>query len=152
MTRSPPMNAINLEKKFALITDYFTPKIIAEHNGHHVKITKIKGEFVWHDHEDVDELFIVLKGRLVIRFRDGDVVLNPGELFVIPRGQEHCPVAEEDPHPLYRTRGHQTFGRGGCGTHQARAAVDLDSGVISRSRRRRWKRSQPPNDVPVQRN
>ncbi len=101
MTERPPMKAINLDEKFALITEYFTPKIIAEHNGHYVKITKIKGEFVWHDHENEDELFIVLKGRLVIQFRDGDVVLNPGELFVIPRGKEHCPIAEEETHILY---------------------------------------------------
>ena len=95
------MKATNLDEKFALITEYFMPKIIAEHNGHYVKITKIKGEFVWHDHKNEDELFIVLKGRLVIQFRDGDVVLNPGELFVIPRGKEHCPIAEEETHILY---------------------------------------------------
>ena len=95
------MKAINLEEKFALITEYFTPKIIAEHNGHHVKITKIKGEFVWHDHENEDELFLVLKGRLTIQFRDGNVVLKPGELFVIPRGTEHRPVAKEETHILY---------------------------------------------------
>ncbi len=95
------MKAINLDEKFALIPEYFVPKIIAEHNGHHVKITKIKGEFVWHDHENEDELFIVLEGRLTIQFRDENVVLKPGELFVIPRGTEHRPVAEEETHILY---------------------------------------------------
>jgi mannose-6-phosphate isomerase-like protein (cupin superfamily) len=101
MTEKSPRSVINLDEKFRMITDYFTPRIIAEHNGHHVKITKVKGEFVWHDHEKEDELFIVLKGRLTIQFRDGNVVLNPGDMYVIPRGEEHCPAAEEETHILY---------------------------------------------------
>ena len=90
------MNAINLQDKYARFTEHWTPKIIAESNGHHVKITKVKGDFIWHDHKDEDELFMVIKGRLVIQFRDGSVELNPGELYVVPRGVEHKPSAEEE--------------------------------------------------------
>ena len=95
------MRAINLQEKFSKITEYWTPKIIAESNGHYVKITKVKGEFVWHDHKNEDELFIIIKGKLLLHFRDRVVEMNPGEIYVIPRGEEHKPVAEEETHILY---------------------------------------------------
>ena len=86
--------------RFALFDDYWSPKIIGELNDFYVKAVKVKGEFVWHDHKTEDELFYVLKGRLQIKLRDGDVTLEPGEFAVIPRGVEHMPVAEEETHIL----------------------------------------------------
>ena len=90
------MIPINLREKFALFDDYWSPKIVGESNGSYVLLAKLKGEFVWHRHEHEDELFFVVKGSLVIRMRDGDVQLSAGELFVVPRGVEHMPVAEEE--------------------------------------------------------
>ena len=90
---------VNLAEKLSLFSDRFAPRTVAEFNGHDVMVTKLEGEFVWHTHEDTDDFFLVLKGRLVIRMRDrDDVVLEPGELFVVPRGVEHKPVAEEETH------------------------------------------------------
>ena len=88
--------AINLERKLGQFETLWTPKIVAAFNRHDVMLVKIKGEFVWHSHPETDDLFLVLKGRLTIRLRDGDVTLGPGELYVVPKGVEHCPVAEED--------------------------------------------------------
>lgn len=90
------MDAINLKEKFGQFDDLWTPKILAEVNDCHVKIAKIEGSFVWHQHENEDELFFVVKGRLRLTFRDREVVLEPGELHVVPRGVEHLPVAEEE--------------------------------------------------------
>lgn len=90
------MRAVNLQEKLKLITTHWDPKVVAELNENYIKLVKIKGEFVWHKHDVEDELFLVLEGRLVIRFRDGDVVLQPGEFCVIPKGVEHMPVAEEE--------------------------------------------------------
>ncbi|WP_100643430.1 cupin domain-containing protein [Alteromonas facilis] len=92
------MNKINIKQKFALFTDEWTPKIIAESNGQLVKVAKGSGELVWHSHED--ELFLVFKGKLTLMFRDGSVSLSPGEMYVVPKGTEHCPVAEKDTHFL----------------------------------------------------
>lgn len=94
------MNKVNLAQKFALFAEHWQPKIVGELNGQHVKLAKLKGEFVWHSHENEDELFLVVKGRLVIRLRDGDVVLDEGEMYIVPRGVEHQPVAEEEVHVL----------------------------------------------------
>jgi len=92
---------INLTGKFAQFDDHWSPKIVAELNGQHVKLAKLKGEFIWHRHENEDELFFVVKGRLTIKLRDEeDVVLGQGEFFVVPRGVEHLPVAEEEAHVL----------------------------------------------------
>ena len=91
---------INLAEKFALIDDYWSPRIAGELNGNVVKLAKIKGEFVWHHHADEDELFLVVKGRMVMRLRDGDRPLVAGEIIIIPRGVEHCPVAEDECHIL----------------------------------------------------
>lgn len=90
------MLSIDLVEKFATIRDHWSPKLIAELNGQHVRIAKVKGEFIWHKHDDADELFFVVKGQLTIRLRDGEVVINENELFVVPRGVEHLPIAEEE--------------------------------------------------------
>lgn len=89
-------NPVNLHDKFATFTDHWSPKVIAECNGNDVRIAKVAGEFIWHKHEDADELFMVIKGRLTIRLRDGDVTLNEGELFVVPAGVEHRPAAQHE--------------------------------------------------------
>jgi mannose-6-phosphate isomerase-like protein (cupin superfamily) len=94
------MHTINLSDKLSRFTDHWSPKIIGELNGQQVKLAKLKGEFIWHAHTDEDELFLVLEGRLVIQLRDGDIVLEPGELVIVPRGVEHRPVAEEEVHVL----------------------------------------------------
>ena len=94
------MEKINLADKFALIREHWNPKIIGELNGQHVKLAKVQGAFVWHHHADEDELFLVVKGQLTLRFRDGEVVLNEGECCIVPRGVEHQPVAEEEVHLL----------------------------------------------------
>ena len=90
------MNAINLEEKYALFDGHWQPKRIATVNDYDVRLAKIKGEFVWHSHEDTDELFLVTKGEMKIRFRDGEVTLRAGEMYVVPKGVEHRPVAEEE--------------------------------------------------------
>ncbi len=87
---------INLAEKFGLFREQWSPKIVAELNGQYVKLAKLQGEFVWHDHAQEDELFLVVRGRLTIRFRDGEAVLGPGELLVVPAGVEHQPVAPEE--------------------------------------------------------
>lgn len=91
---------VNLANKLALFTDHFTPRTVANFNDCDVMVVKARGEFVWHRHDDTDDFFLVLRGRLTIRLRDRDVVLGPGELFVVPRGVEHQPVAEEEAHIL----------------------------------------------------
>lgn len=91
---------IDLEQKLALFREHWKPKIVGEVNDAHVKLVKLKGEFVWHHHEKEDELFLVLKGRLTMRFRDGDVGVGEGEMIIVPRGVEHMPVAEEECHVL----------------------------------------------------
>ncbi|HSH77111.1 MAG TPA: cupin domain-containing protein [Herpetosiphonaceae bacterium] len=94
------MEKVNLEQKFELFGEYWRPKVVGELNGQQVKLAKLKGEFVWHHHAEEDELFLVLKGRLVIKLRDGEIVLHEGEFVVVPRGVEHLPVAEEEVHVL----------------------------------------------------
>ena len=90
------MDKVNLAEKLGRIDRYWDPKIVAALNGQEVKLTRLKGEFVWHHHAEEDELFLVLKGRLRIELRDGAVTLDPGEMVVVPRGVEHRPVAEEE--------------------------------------------------------
>lgn len=87
------MNAINIKDKLAQFSQTWSPHIIAELNGQHVKLAKLEGEFVWHDHAEEDELFYVIEGELVMRLRDREVKLSAGELFVVPRGVEHSPYA-----------------------------------------------------------
>ena len=92
--------AINFKDKLALFSEHWSPKIIAQMNDYHFKIVKVQGEFVWHDHPETDEVFVVLMGQLEIQFRDGRVALNEGEMFVVPKGLEHKPVAEQECHIL----------------------------------------------------
>ena len=91
---------VNLEEKLSQIDDHFHHRIIADINDFEAKLVKVKGEFIWHHHDDEDELFLVLKGRLRMQFRDGEVVLEPGELIVVPHPLEHRPVADEEVHLL----------------------------------------------------
>ena len=99
------MNKINLASKLALFADHWNPRIIGDLNENHIKLAKLQGDFIWHQHEMEDELFVVLKGRLMIDFRvEGDVLgvrtveINPGEIIVVPKGVEHRPHAEEEVH------------------------------------------------------
>ena len=94
------MNKINLTEKLAQITEHWRPKVIGELNGQEVKLVKFQGEFVWHKHDHEDELFLVVKGRFRMEFRDHHVWLEEGEFLVVPRGVEHRPVAEEEAHIL----------------------------------------------------
>lgn len=100
MTANQTPGKIRLAEKLSLFDDYWRPRIVGEVNGQYAKVVKLKGEFVWHRHEGEDELFLVLKGRLTIRFRDGDVQLGEGEMLVVPRGVEHLPIATEEAHVL----------------------------------------------------
>jgi mannose-6-phosphate isomerase-like protein (cupin superfamily) len=90
------MTSVNLKDKLASFSDHWSPKVVADFNGHDVMVVKVKGEFNWHSHADTDDFFLVLKGAITIRLRDRDVRLQEGELFVVPKGVEHCPVAEEE--------------------------------------------------------
>ncbi|WP_221090313.1 cupin domain-containing protein [Deinococcus aquaedulcis] len=90
----PPV--VNLNAKFGLFSEHWSPKVVAELNGQQVKLAKISGEFQWHHHEHEDELFFVVRGTLRLKFRDGDAVLHEGDLLVVPRGVEHLPVAETE--------------------------------------------------------
>ena len=90
------MKSINIKNKLELINDLWKPRIITELNGQQVKISKVKGEFVWHDHKNEDELFIILKGSLKMMFRDRTEVVNEGEMIMVPKGIEHKPVADEE--------------------------------------------------------
>lgn len=94
------MGKVNLAEKLALFSEHWTPRIVGELNGQQVKLAKLQGEFVWHQHAEEDELFLVLKGRLLIHLRDRVVELDEGEFFVVPRGVEHKPVAEDEVHVL----------------------------------------------------
>ena len=91
---------INLNEKLSKFSEHWSPRIIAQMNDYHFKVVKVQGEFVWHDHADTDEVFVVLNGRLEIWFRQGSVVLNEGEMYVVPKGVEHKPVAESECHIL----------------------------------------------------
>lgn len=94
------MEKINLKEKLESFSDHWHPRVIGEVNDAAVKLAKIKGEFVWHRHDSEDELFLVLKGRLLLRFRDREIWLNEGETIIVPRGTEHQPVADEETHLL----------------------------------------------------
>ena len=94
------MDKVNLSQKFALFQEYWSPKIAGELNDSYIKLVKLKGEFVWHLHETEDELFLVVKGQLLIKLRDRDIHLKEGEFVIIPRGVEHLPIADEEVHVL----------------------------------------------------
>jgi mannose-6-phosphate isomerase-like protein (cupin superfamily) len=91
---------INLAEKLAGLTEHWQPRTVAEFNGHDIMVAKVQGEFVWHKHDDTDDLFLVLRGELTIELRDRSVTLRAGELFVVPKGVEHRPVATDDVHLL----------------------------------------------------
>ena len=92
------IEVVNLRDKFAKFTDQWRARVVGELNDTFVKLVKIKGEFIWHHHEEEDELFFIAQGRLLMKFRDGDVWINEGEFLIVPRGVEHCPVAPEEVH------------------------------------------------------
>ena len=94
------MEAIDLAAKLASFSGHWQPRVVGQFNGHDLLVAKVQGEFVWHRHEETDDFFLVLAGRLTLRLRDGEVSLGPGEIFVVPRGVEHCPFAEEETHLL----------------------------------------------------
>jgi mannose-6-phosphate isomerase-like protein (cupin superfamily) len=94
----PNVEKVNLAQKFTLFNEYWVPYIVGELNDSYVKVDKLKGEFVWHKHESEDELFLVKKGKLLIKFREKDVWLDEGEFIIIPKGVEHKPVADEEVH------------------------------------------------------
>lgn len=94
------MDAINLADKLSTFNAYYQPRTVGQFNGHDLMVVKVKGDFVWHSHPDTDDFFLVLQGRLTIRMREGDVTLGPGEMYVVPKGVEHCPTAEEETHVL----------------------------------------------------
>jgi mannose-6-phosphate isomerase-like protein (cupin superfamily) len=100
--RREPMNAkVNLDQQFERFHDHWNPKIVATVNDYDIKLVKVQGEFVWHQHQDTDELFLVIDGELRLQLQDHDVVvLGPGELFVVPRGMRHCPAADRETHML----------------------------------------------------
>ena len=89
---------VNLADKFSRFSDYCNPRIVGEVNDAHVKVVKLKGEFIWHRHDQEDELFLVVKGKLLMKMRDREVSISPGEFFIVPKGVEHCPVADGDTH------------------------------------------------------
>jgi mannose-6-phosphate isomerase-like protein (cupin superfamily) len=94
------MKSINLAEKLAGFSEHYAPRTVTGFNGHDVMVVKVKGPFTWHKHDNTDDFFLVLKGRLTIQLRDGDVHLGPGEMYVVPKDVEHCPVAEEEAHIL----------------------------------------------------
>ncbi|MCH7592024.1 MAG: cupin domain-containing protein [Planctomycetes bacterium] len=94
------MDRINIAQKLAAFGEYWNPKVIGQVNDCHVKLAKLKGEFMWHTHDDEDEMFLVIKGRLTMRFRDRTVEVGEGEIIIVPRGVEHLPVAEEETHVM----------------------------------------------------
>ncbi len=94
------MEKVNLAEKLSLFTDYYNPRIVGELNNQHVKLAKLKGEFIWHKHDDEDELFLVIKGTLTMEYRDRTVNINEGEFIIVPRGIEHKPVANDEVHIL----------------------------------------------------
>ena len=90
------MSAVNLKDKLAMFSEHWSPRIVADFNGNDVMVVKVKGEFNWHSHPDTDDFFLVISGQVTIKLRDRDVHLGEGELFVVPKGVEHCPVAADE--------------------------------------------------------
>ena len=90
------MNKINLKEKFGLFNEYWSPKIVGELNGQHVKLGKFEGEFIWHKHDEEDELFYVVKGSFRMELRDKNIELHEGDILIVPKGVEHRPVAEKE--------------------------------------------------------
>ena len=120
---SPPVRKVNLAEMFGRFKDQWSPKIVGEVNDSLVKLTKLKGEFVWHHHEHEDELFLVVQGRLRMKLRDQDLVIEPGEFVIIPHGVEHLPVAEEETHVLL-FEPHSTLNTGNVRNERTVAKLD----------------------------
>ena len=114
--------AIRLSEKLETFSDHWAPKIVSQFNGHDVMVVKVQGEFVWHAHPETDDFFLVLKGNLVIQLRDGDVKLGPGDLYVVPKGVEHRPVAVEETH-LLLIEPHGTPNTGNVATAAVKHAI-----------------------------
>lgn len=95
-----PNEPIDLVEKLSMFDDHWSPRVVARLNDYEIKVVKIQGEFVWHTHEDTDELFLVIDGEMTIQLRDGNVTLRTGQLFVVPRGVEHCPIADGEVHAM----------------------------------------------------
>jgi mannose-6-phosphate isomerase-like protein (cupin superfamily) len=91
---------LDIAEKLSLVSEHWSPKVVARLNDYEIKVVKLKGEFVWHTHDDTDELFLVIGGELTIQLRDGNVVLRPGQMYVVPRGVEHCPIADGEVHAV----------------------------------------------------
>jgi mannose-6-phosphate isomerase-like protein (cupin superfamily) len=115
---------VNLAEKVALLEKPYSPGIVAFMNGYKLAVVKVKGEFVWHRHDDTDDFFLVLRGRMTIQLRDRDIDLEEGDLYVVPRGVEHCPRAEEEAHVLLiEPRG--TMNTGSAGGELTAAEVQI---------------------------
>jgi mannose-6-phosphate isomerase-like protein (cupin superfamily) len=103
-----PKDAVDLTEKLSMFSDHWSPKVVARMNDYEIKVVKVQGEFTWHAHEDTDELFLVIAGELTIQMRDGNVEVGPGQLFVVPRGVRHCPIADaRHPHRTHRRGEHR---------------------------------------------
>lgn len=118
------MEKVNLEEKFHLFHDAWHPRIVGELNDSYVKVVKLRGEFLWHHHEKEDELFWVVKGVLRMRFRDGDVIVNPGEFIIVPRGVEHMPVAADQECQIVLLEPKTTLNTGNA--HNERTVAELE--------------------------
>src|SRR3954449_3620446 len=100
MREKAMLDKVNLGEKLAQFSEHFAPRTIAQLNDYDVMVVKARGKFVWHKHDDTDDFFLVLAGQLTIQLRDRDIYLSPGDLYVVPRGVEHCPIASEEAHIL----------------------------------------------------
>ncbi len=115
---------VNLSDAFASFDDAWQPRVAGQINEFAAKLCKLRGEFVWHDHDDEDELFLVVAGEMVMQFRDGDVVVGPGEFIIVPAGVEHCPLAPEEAHVLLLER-FSTTNTGSAGGERTVAPLPL---------------------------
>jgi mannose-6-phosphate isomerase-like protein (cupin superfamily) len=100
MSEAVENHAVDLVERLSLVAEHWAPKVVARLNNYEIKVVKVQGEFVWHTHDDTDELFLVVAGELTIQLRERDVVLRPGQLFVVPQGVEHCPIAAGEVHAV----------------------------------------------------
>jgi mannose-6-phosphate isomerase-like protein (cupin superfamily) len=114
---------INIAAKFATFSEHWSPRIVGEVNDFHIKLAKLRGEFIWHHHEHEDELFLVVKGTLRVRFRDGEAIVREGDMIIVPRGVEHCPVAEEEAHVMLFERA-TTLNTGNIRNERTRATLE----------------------------
>ncbi len=94
------LKPVDLAERIALVSDLWSPKTVAQLNDYEVKVVKLNGEFTWHSHDDTDELFLVITGQLTVQMHEGEVTLGPGQLFIVPRGVEHCPRSEGEVHAV----------------------------------------------------